>query len=60
MTGPEHFALAEELLGKVRSSWDGEYGESPYDFAQIAAAQAHATLALAASQLRSLTAEQAP
>lgn len=47
MTGPEHYAKAEELLGVIG---DGMYGGSPEVSATVAAAaQAHATLALVAA-----------
>jgi len=45
MTGPEHYVRAEQLLREVR---DGHQEGTDVD-AIIAAAQAHATLALAAA-----------
>jgi hypothetical protein len=59
VTGPEHYAKAEELLANA----DRHITEEPSDMriaeVSAAAAQVHATLALAASQLRSLPAAQA-
>lgn len=71
MKGPEHFAEAERLLEGAneftqyaeRSDRDGN--KESRDVAMwscdslVARAQVHATLALAASQLRSLAAAQA-
>jgi hypothetical protein len=59
MTGPENYAEAERLLKTAANHTTEEPGDMR--IAEIAAmrAQAHATLALAASQLRSLAAEQA-
>jgi hypothetical protein len=55
VTGVEHFEKAEECLVKAGQTEDGSDAERYL----LAKAQVHATLALAASQLRSLTAEQA-
>ena len=54
MNAAEHFAKAEQCLG-----WSKE--EDDHEIATLHALQAnaHATLAVAASQLRSLTAAQA-
>ena len=49
MTGPEHYAEAERLLTAVGESPD-QWGEAAeYCRQQLAAAQVHATLALAAA-----------
>ena len=45
MTGPEHYAAAEEILS--RSSRDDP--DSPVTLANVAMGQVHATLALAAA-----------
>lgn len=51
MTGPEHYKEAERLLEfadrRVSETWAAETGEQKADV--IAAAQVHATLALAAA-----------
>lgn len=51
MTGPEHYREAEQLLASTRRISD--LSQTPYhmedDAATIAAAQAHATLALASA-----------
>ncbi len=48
MTGPEHYKLAEALLADVTRP-DGTIGSGEEGDTTIAAAQAHATLALAAA-----------
>lgn len=45
-TGPEHFKKAQTLLERVR---EHGYGDSEYTADLLAAAQVHATLALAAA-----------
>ena len=48
MTGPEHYLLAEELLAElVRDDGSVDFGDGGE--AYVAAAQVHATLALAAA-----------
>lgn len=54
MTGPEHFAKAEQHLADAESAELGSPAERWY----LDAAQTHATLALAAAGLRSLPAAQ--
>lgn len=48
MNGPEHYAEAERLLGEA-VSWDPDERQTRTDEVVLAAAQAHATLALAAA-----------
>lgn len=49
MNGPEHYAEAERLMELAEGSdWTTEF--TPYRDVAIAAAQVHATLALAAAQ----------
>lgn len=55
MTGPEHFAEAERLLTVCA----GDQRGSPLDDACTAAAQAHATLALAAATYDAMDATDA-
>lgn len=45
MTGPEHYRKAEELIGKAAKHGDGTDRQAT----TLAAAQVHATLALAAA-----------
>ena len=61
MNGAEHFAEAERLLRVVKDKAPECFGREVVMpmHELLAAAQVHATLALAASQLRSLPAEQA-
>jgi len=49
MTGPEHYGAAEDLL--ARAAGDTTSGED-YTGDELAAAQVHATLALAAATAR--------
>jgi hypothetical protein len=52
VTGPEHYLEAERLLGAVEKTPD-QYGEAAqYCRQELAAAQVHATLALAAATAR--------
>lgn len=55
MNAAEHFDQAELCLERAE---DADYGSHQERF-YLDAAQAHATLAVAASQMRSLPAEQA-
>lgn len=60
MTGREHFAEAERLLRVIRDKAPECMGREVVMSVNelLAEAQVHATLALAASQMRSLPAEQ--
>ncbi len=49
MTGPEHYLEAERLLGAVEKTPDGWGEGAEYCRQELAAAQVHATLALAAA-----------
>ena len=49
MTGPEHYLEAEQLLGAVEKTPDGWGEGAEYARQELAAAQVHATLALAAA-----------
>jgi hypothetical protein len=53
-TGPEHYAMAEKLLGAVDEYTAGE-DEMAYVQARIARAQVHATLALAVATRPDIT-----
>ncbi|MFE2353418.1 hypothetical protein [Streptomyces parvulus] len=56
MTGPEHYREAERLLELASSSKETTYeGDNPEADRDIAAAQVHATLALAAATAMSST-----
>jgi hypothetical protein len=59
MTGPEHYRAAEELLESARR-WEREIVDETDSYASIdsarAAAQVHATLALAAAQIEQVSA----
>lgn len=48
MTGPEHFRAAEKYLATA-ASMDPMWSDDEHRASQLAAAQAHATLALAAA-----------
>ena len=49
MTGPEHYLEAERLLGAVEKTPDAWGDAAEYARQELAAAQVHATLALAAA-----------
>ena len=49
MTGPEHYLEAERLLGAVEKTPDAGGEAAEYCRQELAAAQVHATLALAAA-----------
>jgi hypothetical protein len=62
-TGPDHYRTAEALL-QMASDYDGHHGradDAPYAHEQylLAAAQVHATLALAAATALAIEAEGA-
>ena len=59
MTGPEHYQLAEELVAECTAD-DGSVGVGDGGEAILAAAQVHATLALAAALAMGLTYLPAP
>lgn len=67
MTGPEHYLEAEQLLDVAQhEDWqtviprDADFEPSTFAQTCIAAAQAHATLALAAAMALQVTATRAP
>jgi len=59
MNAAEHFAKAEELVAHAERHTTEDPGDMRIAEITAATAQVHATLALAASQLRSLPAAQA-
>lgn len=59
MTGPDHYRLAETLLGNLRdqlASGGGDLRTPEQQTRMIAEAQAHATLALAAATIAAIAA----
>ncbi|CAM4240440.1 hypothetical protein [Nocardiopsis rhodophaea] len=58
MTGPEHYREAERLTGLANATGHGDGGEYTRD--TLAAAQVHATLALAAATSQSASIDSEP
>jgi len=59
VNGPQHYAKAEELVAHAERHTTENPGDMRIAEICAATAQVHATLAVAASQMRSLPAEQA-